>query len=232
MSARHRAGAPQSGTTRAFRAGRPTRSRGAAAGPRARALLRQGRKGATDPAVHLLAPPLDEDGDGAVRRNPARGGSDVSMTTATPATKMKPIRAGVAPPRRVWHSRQPLQRGSPFTSSCASRISRARRPPPSLREREKAPLAKTGMQLATWMEEAKAASGVPDLTRSAAILAVRSGAARTLDDLEAGCRAFDLLVTGRSQGISATPRNVRRSGNGSDRDGGLDRPYWGASHRW
>lgn len=57
---------------------------------------------------------------------------------------------------------------------------------------EKAPLAKTGEQLATWMADAKAAGGAPDPTRSAAILAVRSDAARTLDDLEAGCRAFDL----------------------------------------
>lgn len=57
---------------------------------------------------------------------------------------------------------------------------------------EKAPLAKTGGQLAIWMADAKAASGAPDPARSAAIFAVRSDAARTLDDLEAGCRAFDL----------------------------------------
>lgn len=57
---------------------------------------------------------------------------------------------------------------------------------------ERAPLTKTGGQLATWMANAKAAAGAPDPTRSAAILAVKSDAARTLDDLEAGCRAFDL----------------------------------------
>lgn len=62
----------------------------------------------------------------------------------------------------------------------------------NLATRESAPLAKTGGQLATWMADAKASGGTPDLTRSAAILAVKSDAARTLDDLEAGCRAFDL----------------------------------------
>ncbi|WP_285446530.1 hypothetical protein [Xanthomonas sp. fls2-241-TYG-148] len=57
---------------------------------------------------------------------------------------------------------------------------------------DKAPLAKTGAQLAEWMSEAKASGAAPDPTRSAAVLAVRADAARTLDDLEAGCRAFDL----------------------------------------
>jgi hypothetical protein len=57
---------------------------------------------------------------------------------------------------------------------------------------ERAPLTKTGRQLATWMANTKAAGGAPDPTRSAAILAVKSDATRTLDDLEAGCRAFDL----------------------------------------
>lgn len=57
---------------------------------------------------------------------------------------------------------------------------------------EKAPLAKTGGQLAVWMADAKASGGAPDPTRSAAMLAVRADAARSLDDLEAGCRAFDL----------------------------------------
>jgi len=57
---------------------------------------------------------------------------------------------------------------------------------------EKAPLAKTGGQLARWVADAKAGAGLPDPTRSAAVLAVRSDAARSLDDLESGCRAFDL----------------------------------------
>lgn len=57
---------------------------------------------------------------------------------------------------------------------------------------EKAPLAKTGAQLADWMSDAKASGAAPDPTRNAAVLAVRADAARTLDDLEAGCRAFDL----------------------------------------
>lgn len=56
---------------------------------------------------------------------------------------------------------------------------------------EKAPLTKTGNQLADWMSEAKASGTAPDPTRNAAVLAVRADAARTLDDLEAGCRAFD-----------------------------------------
>jgi hypothetical protein len=70
---------------------------------------------------------------------------------------------------------------------------------------EKSPLAKTGAQLATWMADTKAAGGVPDATRSAAILAVRSDAARTLDDLESGCRAFDL---GGSWAITKNQRNT------------------------
>lgn len=57
---------------------------------------------------------------------------------------------------------------------------------------ENAPLAKTGAQLADWMFEAKESGATPDLTRNAAVLAVRADAARTLDDLEAACRAFDL----------------------------------------
>lgn len=70
---------------------------------------------------------------------------------------------------------------------------------------EQAPLAKTGRQLATWMANAKAAGGAPDPTRSAAILAVKSDAARTLDDLEAGCRAFDL---GGSWAVTKNQRNA------------------------
>ncbi|KQW55912.1 hypothetical protein ASC92_17790 [Variovorax sp. Root411] len=134
--------------------------------------LRQGRNGATDPAVHLLAQPLGEDGDSAVRRNPARGDSDVSMTTATPATKMKPMRAGG----------RATEAGMAFQAAVATwfavhifvRLPHIQsKTSATLTKREKAPLAKTGMQLATWMAEAKAASGVPDLTRH------RSAASRT-----------------------------------------------------
>lgn len=70
---------------------------------------------------------------------------------------------------------------------------------------EKAPLTKTGGQLSTWMAGAKAAGGAPDPTRSAAILAVRSDAPSTLDDLEEGCRAFDL---GGSWSVTKSQRNV------------------------
>ncbi|NVM87479.1 hypothetical protein FHT32_001118 [Variovorax sp. SG517] len=70
---------------------------------------------------------------------------------------------------------------------------------------DKAPLAKTGDQLATWMADAKIAGGAPDPTRSAAVLAVRLDAARTLDDLEAGCRAFDL---GGSWAVTKNQRNA------------------------
>ncbi|WP_299870033.1 hypothetical protein [uncultured Roseobacter sp.] len=56
----------------------------------------------------------------------------------------------------------------------------------------KTPLAKTGAQLVGWMSEAKESGAAPDPTRYAAVLAVRADAARTLDNLEAGCRAFDL----------------------------------------
>jgi hypothetical protein len=70
---------------------------------------------------------------------------------------------------------------------------------------DKAPLAKTGKQLADWMAAAKASCGAPDPTRNAALLAVRSDAARTLDDLEAGCRAFDL---GGGWAITKAQRNA------------------------
>lgn len=55
-----------------------------------------------------------------------------------------------------------------------------------------APLTKTVSQLVTWVAEAKAGDGLPDLTRNVAMLAVRFDSPRTLDDLESGCRAFDL----------------------------------------
>lgn len=70
---------------------------------------------------------------------------------------------------------------------------------------EKAPLTKTGGQLACWMAEAKASGDAPDPTRNAAVLAVRSDAARTLDELEAGCRAFDL---GGGWAATKAQRNV------------------------
>lgn len=70
---------------------------------------------------------------------------------------------------------------------------------------EKAPLAKMGGQLATWMADAKASGGAPVPTRNAAILAVRSDAARSLDDLETGCRAFDL---GGSWAVTKNQRNT------------------------
>lgn len=55
-----------------------------------------------------------------------------------------------------------------------------------------APLAKTVGQLARWVADAKAAGGLPDLNRNVALLAVRADAPRALDNLESGCRAFDL----------------------------------------
>lgn len=70
---------------------------------------------------------------------------------------------------------------------------------------DKAPLAKTGAQLADWMSEAKASGAGPDPTRNAAVLAVRADAARTLDNLEAGCRAFDL---GGEWAITKAGRNA------------------------
>ena len=70
---------------------------------------------------------------------------------------------------------------------------------------DKAPLAKTGAQLADWMSEAKALGAAPDPTRNAAVLAVRADAARTLDNLEAGCRAFDL---GGEWAITKAGRNA------------------------
>lgn len=57
---------------------------------------------------------------------------------------------------------------------------------------DRTPLSKTVGQLARLVADAKAASGLPDLTSNVGLLAVRSEAARTLDHLNAGCRAFDL----------------------------------------
>ncbi len=55
-----------------------------------------------------------------------------------------------------------------------------------------APLVKTLGQLVRWVADAKSGAGLPDRNRNVAVLAVRADAARTLGDLEAGCRAFDL----------------------------------------
>lgn len=57
---------------------------------------------------------------------------------------------------------------------------------------ERAPLYKTIRQLARWVADAKTAGGLPDLTRNVALLAVRADASQALNDLESGCRAFDL----------------------------------------
>ena len=67
-----------------------------------------------------------------------------------------------------------------------------------------APLAKTVGQLARWLADAKAAGGVPDPSRNVALLAVRADAPRTLDDLESGCRAFDV---GGQWAVTHTQRN-------------------------
>ncbi|WP_316348247.1 hypothetical protein [Desulfuromonas acetoxidans] len=55
---------------------------------------------------------------------------------------------------------------------------------------ENSSLTKTIIQLAQWVADSKAADGLPDLTRNAALLAVGATAAQTLDNLESGCRAF------------------------------------------
>lgn len=69
---------------------------------------------------------------------------------------------------------------------------------------ENAPLAKTVGQLVRWVADAKAAGGLPDPSCNAALLAVRADAARTLDNLESGCRAFDL---GGSWAVTPAQRN-------------------------
>lgn len=55
-----------------------------------------------------------------------------------------------------------------------------------------APLTKTIGQLVRWVADKRAVNGLPDLTRNVAMLAVRADAPRSLDNLESGCRAFDL----------------------------------------
>lgn len=69
---------------------------------------------------------------------------------------------------------------------------------------ENAPLVNTVGQLVHWTADAKAAGGLPDPSRNAALLAVRADAARTLDNLESGCRAFDL---GGSWAMTRPQRN-------------------------
>jgi len=69
---------------------------------------------------------------------------------------------------------------------------------------ENAPLAKTIGQLVRWVANAKAAGSLPDPIRNAALLAVRADAARKLDNLETGCRAFDL---GGSWAVTYPQRN-------------------------
>lgn len=69
---------------------------------------------------------------------------------------------------------------------------------------EKAPLTKTLKQLAHWVADTKVADGLPDLTRNAALLAVRASAAQTLDNLESGCRAF---AHGGNWSVTLSQRN-------------------------
>jgi hypothetical protein len=73
----------------------------------------------------------------------------------------------------------------------------------------KAPLTKTLGQLARWVADAKAAGGLPDPTRNAALLAVRDDASRALDALESGCRAFDL---GGTWAVTRPQRNLAERG--------------------
>ncbi|MEJ1165551.1 hypothetical protein V9K97_17720 [Variovorax sp. CCNWLW186] len=163
------------------------------------------------------------------------------MTTATPATKTKPMRAGGRATEAgmgfqaavaTWFAVHILVRlpvGARFglnnvalptalrletgtalddievTQSDVGALHIQSKTSASLATGEQAPLAKTGGQLAIWMSDAKAAGDAPDPTRSAAILAVRSDAARTLDDLEAGCRAFDL---GGGWAVTKNKRNA------------------------
>lgn len=74
----------------------------------------------------------------------------------------------------------------------------------NLSDGPRAPLAKTVGQLTRWVANAKAADGLPNLTRNVALLAVRADAPRTLNDLESGCRAFDL---GGGWATTCTQRN-------------------------
>lgn len=75
----------------------------------------------------------------------------------------------------------------------------------SLSTQVDSPLAKTGKQLVSWLVRTKANGAAPDPIRSAAVLAVRSDAAATLDELESACRAFDL---GGSWSVTESQRNL------------------------
>lgn len=57
---------------------------------------------------------------------------------------------------------------------------------------ERAPLTKTVGQLARFVADTKASAGLPDLTRNVASLAVGRRAPASLNQLEAGLRAYDL----------------------------------------
>lgn len=90
----------------------------------------------------------------------------------------------------------------------------------------KAALTKTVEQLATWVADTKRSGLLPDLTKNAAILAVRQKAPATLDTLEAGCRAFDL---GGSWAVTKGQRNQAEQAALSAFET-IARPAW-ASHR-
>ena len=62
---------------------------------------------------------------------------------------------------------------------------------PSLGTAANSDLAKTIAQLVRFLVDTRARVGSPDPIRVAAVLAIADNAARTLDHLEEGCRAFD-----------------------------------------
>jgi hypothetical protein len=70
---------------------------------------------------------------------------------------------------------------------------------------EKAPLTKTVGQLAQYVADAKAGTGLPDLIRTVAVLAVHARAPATLDRLETGLRAFGL---GGAWSVTVGQRNA------------------------
>ncbi|WP_218840259.1 hypothetical protein [Variovorax sp. YR752] len=74
----------------------------------------------------------------------------------------------------------------------------------NLSKSESGPLAKTIGQQALWVARASGASNSPDRTKTGGLLAVRADASRALDNLEAGCRAFDL---GGDWAITLAQRN-------------------------
>ncbi|MBB5412149.1 RecA/RadA recombinase [Paraburkholderia sp. HC6.4b] len=66
------------------------------------------------------------------------------------------------------------------------------------------PLAKTIRQLVRWVADATMVGAPLDRNRNVALLAVSAGAPRTLDNLESGCRAFDL---GGTWSVTRAQRN-------------------------